>query len=56
MLEYTIFAVVVSNVGVLLPDGLSNFKMMDILFLLKRIEAPGALLESSKELCLCRVG
>lgn len=60
MLECAIFVfvVVVSDVGVLLPDGLSNFKTKDILFLLtiRRIEALGTLAEASKKLCLCRLG
>lgn len=42
MLERTVFVVVVSDVvGVLSPDGPSNFKAMDISPLLNRIEAPG---------------
>jgi len=56
MLEYAIFVIVVSDVGVLLPDGLSNFKTMYILFLLRRIEAPVPLVKASKKLCLCRLG
>lgn len=57
MLECAIFVyvVVVSDFGVLLPDGPSNFKAKDILFLLRRIETPGILVEASKKLCLCRL-
>lgn len=56
VLEYAIFVIVVSDICVLLPDGPSNFKAMYILFLLRKIEVPEALVEPSKELGLCGLG